>query len=54
MMAERTLAFEVGTEEMPAFDLHAATGRLAGILSAALDGAGVPHGRWRRIPRLAA
>ena len=44
MMAERTLAFEVGTEEMPAFDLHAATGRLAGILSAALDGAGVPHG----------
>ncbi len=43
-MAEKTLAFEIGTEELPAFDLHAATGRLAGIMASALDGAGVPPG----------
>ena len=29
-MANKTLAFEIGTEELPAFDLHAATGKLAG------------------------
>lgn len=43
-MANKTLAFEIGTEELPAFDLHAATGKLGGLASAALDGAGVPHG----------
>ncbi len=44
-MANRTLAFEIGTEELPAFDLHAATGKLGGLAAAALDGAGVPHGQ---------
>ena len=29
---------------LPAFDLHAATERLAGIMGGALDAAGVPHG----------
>ena len=43
-MATKTLAFEIGTEELPAFDLHAATERLAGIMGGALDAAGVPHG----------
>ena len=39
-MATKTLAFEIGTEELPAFDLHAATERLAGIMGGALDAAG--------------
>ena len=43
-MANKTLAFEIGTEELPAFDLHAATGKLAGLASAALDNAKIPHG----------
>ena len=43
-MANRTLAFEIGTEELPAFDLHAATKKLAGIAADALDGAGIAHG----------
>ena len=43
-MANKTLAFEIGTEELPAFDLHATTGKLAGLAAEALDGAKIPHG----------
>ncbi len=43
-MASRTLAFEIGTEELPAFDLHAATGKLPQIAADALAGAGIAHG----------
>ena len=35
-MANKTLAFEIGTEELPAFDLHAATLKLGGLMEAAL------------------
>lgn len=44
MMANKTLAFEIGTEELPAFDLHSATEKLGGLVADALDGAKVPHG----------
>lgn len=43
-MANKTLAFEIGTEELPAFDLHRATEKLGGLMEAALDGANIPHG----------
>ncbi|MDO4290211.1 MAG: glycine--tRNA ligase subunit beta [Eggerthellaceae bacterium] len=43
-MATRTLAFEIGTEELPAFDLHAATTKLEGIVRAAFDAEGVAAG----------
>ena len=43
-MANRTLAFEIGTEELPAFDLHAATGKLGRLAASAFDEAGIPHG----------
>ncbi|MBQ9004577.1 MAG: glycine--tRNA ligase subunit beta [Eggerthellaceae bacterium] len=43
-MANKTLAFEIGTEELPAFDLHATTGKLGGLAADALDGAKIPHG----------
>lgn len=43
-MANKTLAFEIGTEELPAFDLHAATVKLEGIFRAALDAEGIPAG----------
>ena len=43
-MANKTLAFEIGTEELPAFDLHAATTKLGSLAAAALDGAKIPHG----------
>ena len=43
-MANKTLAFEIGTEELPAFDLHATTEKLGGLAAAALDGAKIPHG----------
>ncbi len=43
-MANKTLAFEIGTEELPAFDLHATTTKLGGLAAAALDGAKIPHG----------
>ena len=33
-MANKTLAFEIGTEELPAFDLHNATVKLPGIAAA--------------------
>ena len=38
-MATKTLAFEIGTEELPAFDLHAATLKLGGLMEEALSGA---------------
>jgi len=43
-MANKTLAFEIGTEELPAFALHNATEKLSELAAAALDGAKVPHG----------
>ena len=43
-MANKTLTFEIGTEELPAFDLHAATGKLGKLAADALDGAKIPHG----------
>lgn len=43
-MANKTLAFEIGTEELPAFDLHAATAKLGGLATDALDAAKIPHG----------
>lgn len=43
-MANKTLAFEIGTEELPAFDLHDATMKLGSIAAKALDGAKIPHG----------
>ena len=43
-MANQTLTFEIGTEELPAFALHAATEKLGGMFADALDGAGIPHG----------
>ena len=39
-----TLAFEIGTEEIPAFDLHNATAQLEKLVPAALDAEGIPHG----------
>nr|WP_194950451.1 glycine--tRNA ligase subunit beta [Parvibacter caecicola] len=39
-----TLAFEIGTEEIPAFDLKNATQQLEALVPQALDAAGVPHG----------
>ncbi len=43
-MAMRTLAFEIGTEELPAFDLHANTLKLEGILRSAFESDGIPVG----------
>ncbi len=39
-----TLLFEIGTEEIPAFDLQKATKQFAGLVPAALDDARIPHG----------
>lgn len=39
-----TLAFEIGTEEIPAFDLARATDQLAELVPAALDAVRIPHG----------
>ena len=39
-----TLAFEIGTEEIPAFDLHKATEQLRSLVPAALDAKRIPHG----------
>ena len=46
-MAEntRTLAFEIGTEEIPAFDLANATKQLETLVPAALDALRIPHGK---------
>lgn len=40
----RTLAFEIGTEEIPAFDLKNATEQLGRLMPAALDELRIPHG----------
>lgn len=32
-MSKTTLAFEIGTEELPAFDLHAATEQLPSLVA---------------------
>ncbi|WP_251179327.1 glycine--tRNA ligase subunit beta [Adlercreutzia agrestimuris] len=39
-----TLTFEIGTEEIPAFDLHKATLALPQITEQALESARIPHG----------
>lgn len=39
-----TLAFEIGTEEIPAFDLKRATEQLAELVPASLDAVRIPHG----------
>lgn len=44
-MAEKTLAFEIGTEELPAFALHHATMKLPDITAHLFDDAKVPHGQ---------
>lgn len=44
MASTRTLAFEIGTEEIPAFDLKSATEQLPGLMTEALDAVRVPHG----------
>ncbi len=44
-MAQReTLAFEIGTEEIPAFDLQAATKQLPSLVLSAFDSVNIPHG----------
>lgn len=42
-MPNKTLAFEIGTEELPAFALHDATVKLPSIAEKALDSAKIPH-----------
>lgn len=44
MSAAHTLAFEIGTEEIPAFDLHKATEQLATLVPESLDAVRIPHG----------
>ncbi|MCI9129059.1 MAG: glycine--tRNA ligase subunit beta [Eggerthellaceae bacterium] len=44
MAASRTLAFEIGTEEIPAFDLKSATEKMPTILSQALEDSRISHG----------
>ncbi len=43
-MENKILAFEIGTEELPAFDLHAATGQLPKLAAAAFDAANITYG----------
>lgn len=43
-METATLAFEIGVEEIPAFDLKGATAQLATLAPALLDEAAIPHG----------
>lgn len=43
-LATRTLAFEIGTEEIPAFDLSNATKQLETLVPGALDAKRIPHG----------
>ncbi len=40
----KTLAFEIGTEEIPAFDLKHATAELGGLMSQALEARQIPFG----------
>ena len=44
-----TLAFEIGTEEIPAFDLKRATEQLAELVPAALDAVRIPHGEEGQV-----
>lgn len=44
MSSLHTLAFEIGTEEIPAFDLHRATLQLEKLVPEALDAVCIPHG----------
>ena len=44
MSSLHTLAFEIGTEEIPAFDLHRATAQLEKLVPEALDAVRIPHG----------
>ena len=44
MASLHTLAFEIGTEEIPAFDLHKATAQLEKLVPEALDAVRIPHG----------
>lgn len=44
MSSLHTLAFEIGTEEIPAFDLHKATLQLEKLVPEALDAVRIPHG----------
>lgn len=44
MSQERTLAFEIGTEEIPAFDLHSATQQLEALVPKLFDDLRIPHG----------
>ncbi len=44
-MTTRTLAFEIGTEEIPAFDLQNATKQLPKLMEESLDGIGLAHGQ---------
>ena len=41
-MAKTTLAFEIGTEELPAFDLHAATVQLETLSRDVFGAAKIP------------
>ncbi|MEG0759079.1 MAG: glycine--tRNA ligase subunit beta, partial [Raoultibacter sp.] len=43
-LVTRTLAFEIGTEEIPAFDLSNATKQFATLVPEALDAKRIPHG----------
>ncbi|MDO4182799.1 MAG: glycine--tRNA ligase subunit beta [Coriobacteriia bacterium] len=47
MSNTETLAFEIGVEEVPAFDLKNATTQLEKMVPEALDGLGIPHGEVR-------
>lgn len=44
MSSLHTLSFEIGTEEIPAFDLHRATLQLEKLVPEALDAVRIPHG----------
>lgn len=44
MNSLHTLAFEIGTEEIPAFDLHRATEQLEKLVPESLDAVRIPHG----------
>lgn len=42
--ATKTFALEIGTEEIPAFDLNAAVAQLAPLANKVFEDAGIPHG----------
>ena len=46
MSSLHTLAFEIGTEEIPAFDLHRATLQLEKLVPEALDAVRIPLAIW--------